>query len=29
MATQTDRTFETRIDIPENTREQVIELFGS
>jgi starvation-inducible DNA-binding protein len=29
MATQTDRTFETRIDIPENTREQVIELLNA
>ncbi len=29
MATQTDRTFETRIDIPEATREQVIELLNA
>ena len=29
MATQTDRTFETRIDIPEGTREQVIELLNA
>jgi len=29
MATQTDRTFETRIDIPEDTREQVIELLNA
>jgi starvation-inducible DNA-binding protein len=29
MATQTDRRFETRIDIPEDTREQVIELLNA
>jgi starvation-inducible DNA-binding protein len=29
VATQTDRTFETRIDIPEDTREQVIELLNA
>ena len=29
MATKTSRTFETRIDIPENTREQVIELLNA
>ena len=29
MATQTDRTFETRIDIPEGTRDSVIELLNA
>ena len=29
MATKTDRTFETRIDIPEDTRGQVIELLNA
>jgi starvation-inducible DNA-binding protein len=29
MATKTDRTFETRIDIPEGKREQVIELLNA
>jgi starvation-inducible DNA-binding protein len=29
MATQTDRTFETRIDIPEDTRDRVIELLNA
>jgi starvation-inducible DNA-binding protein len=29
MATKTDRTFETRIDIPQDTRDQVIELLNA